>query len=46
MREIDGRMHVLETPIHADYALIQAHARLLVDSRGKYRASQANVIKA
>ncbi|MCR4509766.1 UDP-N-acetyl-D-glucosamine 6-dehydrogenase [Pseudomonas sp. 32.2.56] len=29
-----------------DYALIQAHALLLVDSRGKYRASQANVIKA
>lgn len=29
-----------------DYTLIQAHARLLVDSRGKYRAPQANVIKA
>lgn len=29
-----------------DYALIQAHARLLVDSRGKYRTPQANVIKA
>jgi 3-oxoadipate CoA-transferase alpha subunit len=23
-REIDGRMHVLESPIHADYALIKA----------------------
>jgi 3-oxoadipate CoA-transferase alpha subunit len=23
-REIDGRMHVFETPIHADYALIKA----------------------
>ena len=29
-----------------DYVLIQKHARLLVDSRGKYRAPQANVIKA
>ncbi|PTS83833.1 UDP-N-acetyl-D-glucosamine dehydrogenase [Pseudomonas sp. HMWF032] len=29
-----------------DYALIQQHARLLVDSRGKYRVPQANVIKA
>lgn len=29
-----------------DYALIQGHARLLIDSRGKYRAPQANVIKA
>jgi UDP-N-acetyl-D-glucosamine dehydrogenase len=29
-----------------DYALIQSHARLLIDSRGKYRAPQANVIKA
>lgn len=29
-----------------DYTLIQAHARLLIDSRGKYRAPQANVIKA
>ncbi|PTU75125.1 UDP-N-acetyl-D-glucosamine 6-dehydrogenase [Pseudomonas mangrovi] len=29
-----------------DYTLIQQHARLLVDSRGKYRAPQANVIKA
>lgn len=29
-----------------DYALIQTHARLLIDSRGKYRAPQANVIKA
>lgn len=29
-----------------DYALIQNHARLLIDSRGKYRAPQANVIKA
>ncbi|WAC46574.1 UDP-N-acetyl-D-glucosamine 6-dehydrogenase [Pseudomonas sp. SL4(2022)] len=29
-----------------DYSLIQAHARLLVDSRGKYRAAQTNVIKA
>jgi 3-oxoadipate CoA-transferase alpha subunit len=25
-REIDGRMYVFETPIHADYALIQAEA--------------------
>jgi 3-oxoadipate CoA-transferase alpha subunit len=25
-REIDGRLQVLETPIHADYALIQAEA--------------------
>ncbi len=29
-----------------DYALIQANARLLVDSRGKYRVPQANIIKA
>ncbi|WP_137971641.1 UDP-N-acetyl-D-glucosamine 6-dehydrogenase [Pseudomonas sp. F(2018)] len=29
-----------------DYSLIQAKARLLIDSRGKYRAPQANVIKA
>ncbi len=29
-----------------DYALIQSHARLLIDSRGKYRVPQANVIKA
>ncbi|TLP61148.1 MULTISPECIES: UDP-N-acetyl-D-glucosamine 6-dehydrogenase [Pseudomonas] len=29
-----------------DYALIQTHARLLVDSRGKYRAPTKNVIKA
>ena len=29
-----------------DYALIQAHSRLVIDSRGKYRAPQANVIKA
>ncbi len=29
-----------------DYGLIQEHARLLIDSRGKYRAPQANVIKA
>ncbi|MBA4287940.1 MAG: UDP-N-acetyl-D-glucosamine dehydrogenase [Pseudomonas sp.] len=29
-----------------DYTLIQQHALLLVDSRGKYRAPQANVIKA
>ncbi|MGE7991576.1 UDP-N-acetyl-D-glucosamine 6-dehydrogenase [Pseudomonas sp. NPDC089554] len=29
-----------------DYAHIQAHARLIVDSRGKYRASANNVIKA
>lgn len=29
-----------------DYTLIQQHARLLVDSRGKYREPQANVIKA
>jgi UDP-N-acetyl-D-glucosamine dehydrogenase len=29
-----------------DYALIQTQARLLIDSRGKYRAPQANVIKA
>lgn len=29
-----------------DYSLIQAQARLLIDSRGKYRAPQANVIKA
>ena len=25
-REIDGRMHVLESPIHADYALIKAES--------------------
>ena len=24
-REINGRMHVFETPLHADFALIQAH---------------------
>lgn len=29
-----------------DYALIQNHARLLIDSRGKFRAPHANVIKA
>ncbi|MDO9616047.1 MAG: UDP-N-acetyl-D-glucosamine 6-dehydrogenase [Pseudomonas sp.] len=29
-----------------DYALIQTHSRLVIDSRGKYRAPQANVIKA
>ncbi len=29
-----------------DYALIQANARLLVDSRGKYRVPQANIVKA
>ncbi len=29
-----------------DYALIQNHARLIIDSRGKYRAPHANVIKA
>lgn len=29
-----------------DYALIQANARLLVDSRGKYRTPAANIIKA
>jgi len=25
-REIGGHMHVLETPLHADYALVEAHA--------------------
>jgi UDP-N-acetyl-D-glucosamine dehydrogenase len=29
-----------------DYTLIQACAQLLIDSRGKYRVPQANVIKA
>lgn len=29
-----------------DYALIQAHSLLVIDSRGKYRAPRANVIKA
>ena len=29
-----------------DYAMIQAHARLLIDSRGKYLAPQAHIIKA
>lgn len=29
-----------------DYALIERHARLIVDSRGKYREPLANVIKA
>ncbi|GJG94619.1 UDP-N-acetyl-D-glucosamine 6-dehydrogenase [Cupriavidus pauculus] len=29
-----------------DYLLIRQHAKLLIDSRGKYRASYANVIKA
>lgn len=29
-----------------DYELIRQHARLIVDSRGKYRASEAHIIKA
>ncbi|MDH4607307.1 UDP-N-acetyl-D-glucosamine 6-dehydrogenase [Pseudomonas sp. BN102] len=29
-----------------DYELIRQHARLLVDSRGKYRAPQAHIVKA
>ncbi|MNI19604.1 UDP-N-acetyl-D-glucosamine 6-dehydrogenase [compost metagenome] len=29
-----------------DYELIQSHSRLVIDSRGKYRAPAANVIKA
>lgn len=29
-----------------DYELIEQHARLIVDTRGKYRASNANIIKA
>ena len=29
-----------------DYALLQTHSRLLVDSRGKYRVPAANIIKA
>jgi UDP-N-acetyl-D-glucosamine dehydrogenase len=29
-----------------DYELIQTHARLIVDTRGKYRAPHPNVIKA
>lgn len=29
-----------------DYELIRQHAKLVVDSRGKYRAPQANIIKA
>ncbi|MFC5695800.1 UDP-N-acetyl-D-glucosamine 6-dehydrogenase [Pseudomonas sp. GCM10022186] len=29
-----------------DYALISQHARLLIDSRGKYRAPQAHIVKA
>jgi UDP-N-acetyl-D-glucosamine dehydrogenase len=29
-----------------DYELIKQHARLIIDSRGKYRASAENVIKA
>ncbi|CAH0138881.1 UDP-N-acetyl-D-glucosamine 6-dehydrogenase [Pseudomonas sp. Bi70] len=29
-----------------DYELIRQHARLLVDSRGKYRAPEAHIIKA
>ncbi|MCY1433491.1 UDP-N-acetyl-D-glucosamine 6-dehydrogenase [compost metagenome] len=29
-----------------DYELIKQHARLIVDSRGKYRTPQAHIIKA
>lgn len=29
-----------------DYELIQSHAKLIIDSRGKYRAPAANIIKA
>lgn len=29
-----------------DYELIQSHAKLIVDSRGKYRSPAANIIKA
>ncbi|MCP3019492.1 UDP-N-acetyl-D-glucosamine 6-dehydrogenase [Cupriavidus basilensis] len=29
-----------------DYALIRQHAALLIDSRGKYRAASANIVKA
>ena len=29
-----------------DYELIKQHARLIIDSRGKYRAPSENVIKA
>ncbi|MFZ6047176.1 UDP-N-acetyl-D-glucosamine 6-dehydrogenase [Pseudomonas sp. CR3202] len=29
-----------------DYALISQHSRLLIDSRGKYRAPQAHIVKA
>jgi UDP-N-acetyl-D-glucosamine dehydrogenase len=29
-----------------DYSLIGQHARLLVDTRGRYRKPQSNVVKA
>ncbi|MNL73297.1 UDP-N-acetyl-D-glucosamine 6-dehydrogenase [compost metagenome] len=29
-----------------DYLLIRQHAKLLVDSRGRYRSPEANVVKA
>jgi UDP-N-acetyl-D-glucosamine dehydrogenase len=29
-----------------DYAMLQQHAQLLVDSRGKYRVSSSNLVKA
>lgn len=29
-----------------DYELVRTHSRLIIDSRGKYRAPEANVIKA
>jgi len=29
-----------------DYALLAEHAQLIVDSRGKYQAPRANVVKA